>query len=46
MSVQVRPKGSCAVRHALVTLIALALLGIFWIANGVVELFIALSHRR
>jgi uncharacterized membrane protein HdeD (DUF308 family) len=35
-----------AVRHVLVTLLALALLlGIFWIVNGTVELFTALSRR-
>jgi uncharacterized membrane protein HdeD (DUF308 family) len=38
--------GLYAVRHLLVTLLALALLlGIFWVASGVVELFTALSHR-
>ena len=38
--------GLYAVRHVLVTLLALALLlGIFWIASGAVELFTALSHR-
>jgi uncharacterized membrane protein HdeD (DUF308 family) len=36
--------GLYAVRHVLVTLLALALLlGIFWIVNGTVELFMALS---
>jgi hypothetical protein len=38
--------GLYAVRHLLVTLLALALLlGIFWIISGTVELFTALSHR-
>jgi len=38
--------GLYAVRHILITLIALALLlGIFWIISGAVELFTALSHR-
>ena len=39
--------GLYAVRHILITLLALALLlGIFWIASGTVELFTALSHRK
>ena len=39
--------GLYAVRHVLVTLLALAvLLGIFWVVNGAVELFSALSHRE
>lgn len=39
--------GLYAVRHVLITLLALALLlGIFWIVSGVVELFTALSHRQ
>ncbi|HEX2320605.1 MAG TPA: DUF308 domain-containing protein [Streptosporangiaceae bacterium] len=39
--------GLYAVRHLLVTLFALVvLLGIFWIVSGVVELFMALSHRE
>jgi uncharacterized membrane protein HdeD (DUF308 family) len=39
--------GLYAVRHVLVTLLALALLlGIFWIVNVSVELFMALSHRE
>jgi hypothetical protein len=39
--------GLYAVRHVLVTLLALALLlGIYWIINGAVELFMALSARR
>jgi uncharacterized membrane protein HdeD (DUF308 family) len=38
--------GLYAVRHVLVTIAALALLlGIFWIVNGAVEAFAALSHR-
>ncbi len=36
--------GLYAVRHVLITLLALALLlGIYWIVNGAVELFVALS---
>ncbi len=39
--------GLYAVRHLLITLLALALLlGIFWVASGAVELFTALSHRE
>src|SRR5258708_5203543 len=39
--------GLYAIRHVLVTLLALALLlGIFWVVNGAVELFTALSHRE
>jgi uncharacterized membrane protein HdeD (DUF308 family) len=39
--------GLYAVRHILITLLALALfLGIFWIVSGAVELFMALSHRQ
>jgi len=39
--------GLYAVRHVPVTLLALALLlGIYWIINGVVELFMALSARE
>ena len=39
--------GLYAVRHVLITLLALALLlGIFWIVSGAVELFMALSHRE
>jgi len=39
--------GLYAVRHVLITLLALALLlGIFWIVNGSVELFMALSRRE
>jgi uncharacterized membrane protein HdeD (DUF308 family) len=38
--------GLYALRHILITVAALALLlGIFWIVNGVVETFTALSHR-
>jgi uncharacterized membrane protein HdeD (DUF308 family) len=37
--------GLWAVRHASLTLLALAvLLGIFWVVNGTIELFTALSH--
>jgi uncharacterized membrane protein HdeD (DUF308 family) len=39
--------GLYAVRHILITLLALALLlGIFWIVSGAVELFMTLSHRQ
>jgi uncharacterized membrane protein HdeD (DUF308 family) len=39
--------GLYAVRHVLVTLIALGLLvGIFWVVNGALELFAALSHSE
>jgi uncharacterized membrane protein HdeD (DUF308 family) len=39
--------GLYAVRHILLTLIALALLlGIFWIVSGAIELFTSLSHRE
>jgi hypothetical protein len=39
--------GLYAVRHVLVTLLALALLlGTFWVVNGTAELFIALSRRE
>lgn len=39
--------GLYAVRHVLVTAVALALLlGIFWIVNGAVELFRVLSYRE
>ena len=38
--------GLWAVRHVLLTLLALILLlGIFWVVNGTIELFTALSHR-
>src|ERR1700716_3909991 len=38
--------GLYAIRHVLVTLLALALLlGIFWVVSGTVGLFTALSHR-
>jgi len=38
--------GLWAVRHVLLTLLALVvLLGIFWVINGTIELFTALSHR-
>lgn len=38
--------GLWAVRHVLLTLIALiVLLGIFWVLNGAIEIFAALSHR-
>jgi uncharacterized membrane protein HdeD (DUF308 family) len=39
--------GLYALRHVVITLIALALLlGIFWVVNGAVELFAAISHRE
>ncbi len=39
--------GLYAVRHVLITLLALALLlGIFWIVSGAVELFNALAHKE
>lgn len=39
--------GLYAVRHVLLTIVALALLlGIFWVAQGVVEIFTALSTRE
>jgi uncharacterized membrane protein HdeD (DUF308 family) len=39
--------GLYAVRHVLITLIALALfLGIYWIISGAMELYMALSHRQ
>ena len=39
--------GLYAVRHVLLTIVALALLlGIFWVANGVIELFTAFSNRK
>lgn len=38
--------GLWAVRHVLLTLLALVvLLGIFWVVNGTIEVFTALSHR-
>jgi uncharacterized membrane protein HdeD (DUF308 family) len=38
--------GLYALRHVLLTIAALVLpLGIFWIVNGAVEVFAALSHR-
>jgi uncharacterized membrane protein HdeD (DUF308 family) len=39
--------GLWAIRHALLTLLALTVfLGIFWVVNGVIEIFSALSHRE
>jgi uncharacterized membrane protein HdeD (DUF308 family) len=39
--------GLWAVRHVLLTLLALIVfLGIFWVINGVIEVFTALSHRE
>jgi uncharacterized membrane protein HdeD (DUF308 family) len=38
--------GLYALRHVLLTIVALALLlGIFWIVNGVIDVFTALSHQ-
>src|SRR5580704_13800330 len=38
--------GLWAVRHVLLTLVALIVfLGIFWVINGLIEIFTALSHR-
>jgi uncharacterized membrane protein HdeD (DUF308 family) len=38
--------GLWAVRHAVLTLVALIVfLGIFWVINGLIEVFAALSHR-
>jgi uncharacterized membrane protein HdeD (DUF308 family) len=38
--------GLYALRHVLLTIVALALLlGIFWIVNGAIEIFTALAHR-
>jgi uncharacterized membrane protein HdeD (DUF308 family) len=39
--------GLWAVRHVLITLLALTVfLGIFWIVNGVIDIFTTLSHRE
>ena len=39
--------GLYALRHVLITIVALALLlGIFWVVNGTTELFTAISHRE
>jgi uncharacterized membrane protein HdeD (DUF308 family) len=39
--------GLWAVRHVLLTLLALTVfLGIFWVVNGVIDIFTALSHRE
>ena len=38
--------GLWAVRHVVLTLVALAVfLGIFWVVNGLIEIFTAISHR-
>ena len=38
--------GLWAVRHVLLTLLALIVfLGIFWVVNGIIDIFAALSHR-
>src|SRR5439155_12938918 len=39
--------GLYALRHVLISILALALLlGIFWVINGVTEVFTALSHKE
>jgi uncharacterized membrane protein HdeD (DUF308 family) len=39
--------GLWAVRHVLLTLLALTVfLGIFWVVNGVIDIFSALAHRE
>jgi uncharacterized membrane protein HdeD (DUF308 family) len=39
--------GLYALRHVLITIVALALLlGIFWVVNGTIELFTAISQRE
>lgn len=39
--------GLWAVRHVVLTLVALAVfLGIFWVVNGLIEIFTAVSHRE
>lgn len=39
--------GLWAVRHAVLTLVALAVfLSIFWVVNGLIEIFAAISHRE
>jgi uncharacterized membrane protein HdeD (DUF308 family) len=39
--------GLYAIRHVLLTIVLLALLlGIFWVVNGVIEIFTAASHRE
>lgn len=39
--------GLYALRHVLISILALALLlGIFWVINGVTEMFTALSHKE
>jgi uncharacterized membrane protein HdeD (DUF308 family) len=39
--------GLWAVRHVLITLLALTVfLGIFWVINGVIDIFTAISHRE
>jgi uncharacterized membrane protein HdeD (DUF308 family) len=39
--------GLWAVRHVLLTLLALTVfLGIFWVVNGVIDIFTALAHRE
>jgi uncharacterized membrane protein HdeD (DUF308 family) len=39
--------GLWAVRHVVLTLLALTVfLGIFWVVNGVIDIFAALSHRE
>jgi uncharacterized membrane protein HdeD (DUF308 family) len=39
--------GLWAIRHAVLTLVALAIfLGIFWVVNGLIEIFSAVAHRE
>jgi uncharacterized membrane protein HdeD (DUF308 family) len=39
--------GLWAVRHVLITLLALTVfLGIFWVVNGLIDVFAAISHRE
>jgi uncharacterized membrane protein HdeD (DUF308 family) len=39
--------GLWAVRHAVLTLVALAVfLGIFWVVNGLIDIFAAVAHRE
>ncbi len=39
--------GLWAVRHAVITLVALAVfLGIFWVVNGLIDIFTAVAHRE
>jgi uncharacterized membrane protein HdeD (DUF308 family) len=39
--------GLWAIRHAVLTLVALAVfLGIFWVVNGLIDIFAAVAHRE